>query len=205
MSIFSFIFRTFRKIKRMIICWIQQIISMLKFNGNCVSIGHNLKFNGIPEIDVHRTATFKIGNNCVINSGIVSNPIGRYTPSFFMVRENANLIIGNNVGISSAAIICHKGITIEDNVKIGGGVCLYDTDFHSLNPIDRGIPNMDKMNANSSSILIKENAFIGAHSTILKGITIGENSIVGACSVVTKDIPDNEIWAGNPAQKIKEL
>jgi len=36
-------------------------------------------------------------------------------------------------------------------------------------------------------------------------VTIGNNSIVGACSLVTKDIPDNEIWAGNPARLIRSI
>ena len=40
------------------------------------------------------------------------------------------------------------------------------------------------------------------NSIILKGVTVGKHSIVGAGSVVTKDIPDNEIWVGNPAKKI---
>jgi ribokinase len=34
---------------------------------------------------------------------------------------------------------------------------------------------------------------------------IGRNSIIGTCSVVTKNIPDNEIWAGNPAKFIRNL
>jgi acetyltransferase-like isoleucine patch superfamily enzyme len=34
-------------------------------------------------------------------------------------------------------------------------------------------------------------------------VTIGENAIVGAGSVVTKSIPSNEIWAGNPAKRIR--
>ena len=40
---------------------------------------------------------------------------------------------------------------------------------------------------------------------MLKGVVIGENSIVGACSVVTKNIPENQIWAGNPARFIKSV
>lgn len=53
-------------------------------------------------------------------------------------------------------------------------------------------------------IRIKDNAFIGANTVICNSVTIGSNSIVGAGSVVTKDIPDNEIWAGNPARFIKK-
>ena len=45
----------------------------------------------------------------------------------------------------------------------------------------------------------------GIASTILPGVTIGENSIVGAGSVVTKDVPDNSIYAGNPAGFIKRI
>lgn len=57
----------------------------------------------------------------------------------------------------------------------------------------------------SKPILIKEGAFIGAHSIVLKGVTIGKYSVIGAGSVITKDIPDNEVWAGNPARFIKKL
>ena len=48
-------------------------------------------------------------------------------------------------------------------------------------------------------------AFIGAHSIVLKGVTIGKHSVIGAGSVVTKNIPDNEVWAGNPARFIRRL
>ena len=54
-------------------------------------------------------------------------------------------------------------------------------------------------------IAIGDNAFIGAHSTILKGVTIGANSIIGAASLVTTNIPDNEIWGGNPAKFIRKI
>lgn len=49
----------------------------------------------------------------------------------------------------------------------------------------------------------EDGAFIGGNSIILKGVKIGKNSVVGAGSVVTRDIPDGEIWAGNPARKIR--
>lgn len=53
--------------------------------------------------------------------------------------------------------------------------------------------------------MICDNVFIGAKCIILKGVTIGENSVIGAGSVVTKNVPANQIWAGNPAKFIKNV
>lgn len=47
---------------------------------------------------------------------------------------------------------------------------------------------------------IGNRVFIGASSIILPGIRIGNDVIVGAGSVVTQDIPDNSVYAGNPAR-----
>jgi maltose O-acetyltransferase len=39
---------------------------------------------------------------------------------------------------------------------------------------------------------------------ILPGVSIGDQAIVGAMSVVTKNIPSDQVVAGNPARKIGE-
>lgn len=46
------------------------------------------------------------------------------------------------------------------------------------------------------------NVFIGARAVILPNTKIGSNCIIGAGSVVTKDVPDNSVFAGNPARYI---
>jgi len=160
---------------------------------------------GVPIIQVSMNAKLKIGYNFHMNNGERFNPIGRNSKCFLIVRNDGELIINNNVGISSCAINCQLKITIEDNVKIGGGVCIYDSDFHSLNYEDRKEFSKDSINIKALPVVVKENVFIGAHSTILKGVVIGENSIIGACSVVTTNIPSNELWAGNPAKFIRKL
>ncbi len=53
-------------------------------------------------------------------------------------------------------------------------------------------------------IIIKRGAYIGANTIICKPVTIGENAIIGAGSIITKDIPANEVWAGNPAKFIRK-
>lgn len=83
---------------------------------------------------------------------------------------------------------------------IGGNTVIYVADFHSHDSTHRQDSKLDR----EAPVVIEGNVFIGAHSTILKGVTIGENSIVGACSIVSKNIPPNEVWAGNPDVFIKK-
>ena len=57
----------------------------------------------------------------------------------------------------------------------------------------------------SPPIVIEDDVWVGAHSIILKGVTIGARSIIGAGSVVTKSIPADCVAAGNPCRVIKNL
>lgn len=202
-SLLTLCFKLLKRVSYFLIEPINKIIVYIYLYINNAKFG---RFNtyGIPFISIAKSGKFLIGQDFIMNNILASNPIGRNQKCIFFVDKDAELIIGNNVGISGTALVAHKKITIEDNVKIGGGVCIYDTDFHSLDSAVRS-SEMDYKNTKCASVLIKKNAFIGAHSTILKGVIIGENSIIGACSVVTKSVPDNEIWAGNPARFLKKL
>lgn len=52
------------------------------------------------------------------------------------------------------------------------------------------------------SVKVGEFSLIGAGSVVRQGIRIGSGVVVGAGSVVICDVPDGEIWAGNPAKKL---
>lgn len=54
-------------------------------------------------------------------------------------------------------------------------------------------------------IKVGNNVFIGQNTMILKGVTIGNNVVIGANSLVNKDIPDNCVYAGNPARYITSI
>lgn len=156
-----------------------------------------------PLIDQCPETSIFIGEHFGCNSGLKYNPIGGDTCTILRTIDNGIIRIGNNVGMSNATLVAWNGIEIEDNVTIGGGVKIYDNDFHSLDYDTRVYrPYKD---IRSKPVKICKGAFIGAGSYILKGVTIGEKSIVGAGSVVTKDIPSGEIWAGNPAKFIRKV
>ncbi len=162
----------------------------------------SLRSVGRPCLTVRKGGRLTIGRNFKMNNRFYGNPLS-VTPCAIYVGENASLTIGDNVGVSSSFITACESVKIGDNVKIGGGCYIIDTDFHSLHPKFRSTPDTDI--AATAPIEIKENAFIGASSIIMKGCTVGRNSVVGAGSVVRCNIPDNEIWAGNPACFIKRL
>lgn len=142
-----------------------------------------------------------IGDNAKIISDFAFNVVGGYQKTKIYCRSGAIIRIGNNVGISNSIITAYESITMEDNVAIGAGCLITDSDHHSLVYNLRINGDIGK----SAPIILKEGAFIGAGCIILKGVTIGKHSVLGAGSVITKSIPDGELWAGNPAKFVKKV
>jgi len=65
-----------------------------------------------------------------------------------------------------------------------------------------GVPVIFSGRPQMKETVIGKDAWCGARSIIMAGVTIGDASIVAAGSVVTKDVPSFEIHGGNPAKKI---
>jgi len=99
--------------------------------------------------------------------------------------------------------VCMQLVSIEDDVLLGGDSKVYDTDFHSLSAEQRGQPG--NPGVRTAPVIVHRRAFIGGHSILLKGTTIGEEAIVGAGSVVRADVPDHQVWTGNPAALVRDL
>lgn len=95
-------------------------------------------------------------------------------------------------------------ITIGDNVVISLGTTILVHDFS----LEAGMIAIGKSNGKNEAHTMKEviignNCFIGANTTILGGTILGENCIVGAGSVLpSKEYPSNSIIAGNPGKII---
>ncbi len=110
-----------------------------------------------------------------------------------------NIHVGENFYAGfNCTILDMAEVRIGDNCLIAPNVGIY-TAGHNLNPIDRHKTGYAK------SITIGNNVWIGGHCAIIGGIKIGDNSIIAAGSVVTKDVPENTVFAGNPAKKIKDI
>lgn len=144
----------------------------------------------------------RIGDNLYFSSGDAVNPIGSNLQGAIYVESGASLMIGNDVGMSSTRMWIHDSIKIGDHVKIGGCVLMTDTDAH---PMDFMARRSSNEGTKAAPIVIEDDVWIGAHSIILKGVTIGARSIIGAGSIVTKSVPADCVAAGNPCRVIKKL
>jgi acetyltransferase-like isoleucine patch superfamily enzyme len=137
----------------------------------------------------------------LINSRFDSNPAGLPFPTILAaLGTNSSIIIGDDTGISGASIVAIRAVRIGNRVLIGAGACIWDTDFHPLDP-DQRIEHQTR-DAASAPVEIGDEAFIGARALILKGVTVGQRAVVAAGAVVTKDVKAGNIVAGNPARVV---
>lgn len=169
-----------------------------------VEYGKGFRLKGFPVIVPKKRGGIKIGNNVTINSSLFSNLLGLYQRTIIVSRTpQAEIIIGDDVGISGATVYARERIEIGSHTRIGANVKIIDNDFHPTDPALR--LEASHLNMGIKPVSIGENVFIGCNSIILKGATIGDNTTIGAGSVVSGTIPENCIAAGNPARVIKRL
>jgi carbonic anhydrase/acetyltransferase-like protein (isoleucine patch superfamily) len=109
-----------------------------------------------------------------------------------VIRGDKNQVkIGQLTNIQDRAVISTAGelesgfpasVHIGDSVTIGHGALL-------------------------TSCVVKDNTLIGQGAIISAGAEIGSNTIIAAGAVVLPDtlVPDNQLWAGNPAKFIRNV
>ena len=104
------------------------------------------------------------------------------------VGPGGRLSLGDRVGLSNSTIVCQQSVSIEDDVFVGGGS--RSTTRTSTRCARRTGAVPGNPGARTRSVTIRRRAFVGGHSTVLKGVTVGEEAVVGAGSVVRSDVPD---------------
>lgn len=117
-----------------------------------------------------------------------------------------NLTIGSNSSIGSLAHI-GRNVVIGDKCRIQGGAYIADgcilgnqvfvgPNATLLN--DRYPPSGNK--ALWQPVNVYDGAVIGGGATVVAGCNVGKNSVLAAGAVLTKHLPEEEVWAGNPAK-----
>ncbi|OPY11912.1 MAG: putative acetyltransferase [Syntrophus sp. PtaB.Bin138] len=159
-----------------------------------VSLGSHCTFRGLPIIYRMPGSKITIGNGCTFNSSANAHQAGIKGPCIlWTLSENARILIGDNSGFSGTVLNAQCEIRIGNNVRCGANTTITDTDAHT-----------DDARVNApEQVIIKDGAWLGMNTVVLKGVIIGEGTLVGAKSLVTKSLPDHVIAAGVPARVIR--
>ncbi|TWR31040.1 acyltransferase [Mucilaginibacter pallidiroseus] len=138
-------------------------------------------------LDLFPFKNFEIGPNSIIEDfSVINNGVG-------------DVIIGHHVGVGISNVIIGP-VTLGNYVMLAQHIV-----FSGLN---HGFADVTKpprvQPVITKPIVVEDNVWIGANSTVTAGVKIGKNAIIGAGSVVTKDIPAYTVAVGNPARVIKK-
>ena len=118
----------------------------------------------------------------------------------FMVDYGYNIYLGAGTFLNHNCYLmdCAE-IRLGKKVFVGPN-CGFYTAIHPLDAVRRA----EGLEC-AKPIIIGDDVWIGGDVTILPGVKIGRGSVIGAKSLVTKDIPENVMAFGNPAQVVKKI
>jgi acetyltransferase-like isoleucine patch superfamily enzyme len=183
--------------------WLALPYIRLMFALHGIAWGKDWHIWGMPIIQRYRGSIIRIGTGAYLRSWKSTNPLVPHHPVVMATRNsNAQIVIGNNIGLTGTTIVAAEYIEIGNRVQIGSNTTIVDTDFH---PLDTEKRLTDFLSGNHAPVVVEDDVFVGMNVLILKGAKIGKGSVIGAGSVVTGDIPTRVIAAGNPACVINEI
>jgi maltose O-acetyltransferase len=91
-------------------------------------------------------------------------------------------------------------VTIGNNVLFGPYVFITDG-YHKYNEIGKTIE--EQGDGEKQRIFIDDDVWVGAKTSIMRGVHIYEGTIIGTGSIVTKNMPPYCVCAGFPCKPIK--
>ena len=133
----------------------------------------------------------EIGDNTIIKNFVElrnGTVIGKDCYIDSRVSTSGNCLIGDNVTVRYDTILA-RGCKVGQNTYICPRVMTnnLDSDGEQIGGADIG-----------------KYCFIGTNTVIQYGVKIGDKSITGSMSFINKNIPEGQIWVGNPAKYLKD-
>lgn len=195
-------FRAWQVFRGLFIRFRLKSVKGLVFAGKGVKIEHGylIKANKslIIEDRVFMSALSHNGITLGKNVTIAKNSI--LTCTGVIANKGEGISIGDNSAVGAQSFLGGQGgITIGQDVIMGPGVQIFSENHNFADPKTL----IRKQGESRKGVVIEDNCWIGAGTTVVDGVSIGTGSIVAAGSVVTKNIDPNSIVGGVPAKLIK--
>ena len=175
--------------------------------GKRIQVGEGVVIEGGSLFRVEGTGEIRIQDGVFIEKGSRLMAKGElhlgekvYVLKDAFIVSNGRVDLGDRTWVAAGCLVAGGDIILEKDVILGPGVFIMDGD-HRIDPagqilMESGIRR---------PVRIEANAWLGARSIVLKGVTVGKGAVVGAGSVVTRNADPQTVYCGVPARAVKKV
>ncbi|WP_448213554.1 acetyltransferase [Colwellia sp. MEBiC06753] len=122
----------------------------------------------------------------------------------FATLIHPSVIMSGHVSVDKGSIIC-AGCILTVEITIGQHSILNLSNTVGHETSIGNFVTIAPMAAISGNVVLADFSEVGTGASIRQGLTIAQGGMLGMGGVQTKDIPENTIFAGNPAKPLKSL
>jgi len=160
-----------------------------------LTLGKGVKIEDFAEVQCRSLRGIVLGDGVTIGRNASIRP-----SSYYGHQAGEGLIVGARSCIGALSWIGASGhVTIGVDVMVGPRVTILPEN-HVFDSIEC---SMKSQGVVRRRIVIEDDCWIGAGSSILAGVRIGRGSIIAAGAVVARDVPPQTIVGGVPARVLK--
>ena len=140
----------------------------------------------------HSERVIALGEDVVLSHGVMIS------------CKNGSVAVGRSVGIGSYTVIhstTHSPVHIGDDAIVASHCYIVGGGDYNRDRLD--VPIGRQGQRATGETRVEDGVWLGAHVTVVGGVSIGRHSVVGAGSVVVKPLPELAICVGAPAQGVR--
>jgi acetyltransferase-like isoleucine patch superfamily enzyme len=113
--------------------------------------------------------------------------------------DGGEIVVGANAYIGPMGVFYGTGRLVLGDDCGSGPQAVVVSSAHNFDDLDTRIQEQGEVLAGAT---IGREVWLGAHCTILAGVTIGDQAVLAAGAVVNRDVPNRAIVGGVPARPI---
>ena len=157
-----------------------------------LNIADSADISSLAHIEESQRGTLiEIGERVYIDSFVRIRPVG----------GDGNIVIGDDCFINAGTVIFSgNGVQIGKWVLIAPNCTIVPTN-HEMKSANTTIRHQGFL-PSKGGIVIEDDVWIGANTTILDGAQIRQGAVIGAGSLVTKEVAPYTVNVGNPLRQV---
>jgi acetyltransferase-like isoleucine patch superfamily enzyme len=183
-------------------------------NSKIVNTNVSITNNSIVELEegaIINSPVLPLSSLSVDNGSLILGRRAHLMSCEVLVRFGGKMTIGSYSGIAyGSELRCEERLDIGSYAMISYGVCIYDTNTHSLDwrerraRIEHCYPEgvWEDAKPVTSPVVIGDDVWIGKEVTITKGARIGNRCIIGIRSIIGSGVVEDDSIVVAPKSRI---